>query len=52
MSDKMMSRTELYDISTDASQQNNIVVQLPEKSSSRYYYEECWASVSSESTSG
>jgi hypothetical protein len=36
MSDKMrlVNGTELYDISTDASQQNNIAVQLPEKSSS------------------
>jgi hypothetical protein len=34
MSDKMRLGTELYDISTDASQQNNIAVQLPEKSSS------------------
>jgi hypothetical protein len=33
MSDKMrlVNGTELYDISTDASQQNNIAVQLPEK---------------------
>jgi hypothetical protein len=51
MSDKMrlVMGTELYDISTDASQQNNIAVQLPEKvAQMRNYYEEWWASVSSE----
>jgi arylsulfatase A-like enzyme len=51
MSDKMrlVNGTELYDISTDASQQNNIATQLPEKvAQMRNYYEEWWASVSSE----
>jgi hypothetical protein len=50
MSDKMrlVNGTELYDISTDASQQNNIAVQLPEKVAQMRNYYECWASVSSE----